>query len=343
MKAEKLKLIDENSSPLFRIMSVYNSGAPNKGFTNNICAFHVGKGIIISVAHNLRQLDPLPSLLSDNFYQNELRNKIAAADRPVFDQIYPLIPGTTQRIATGVTQVNAESFVKSLNDSKVDRRFTKLYSTNCCKPFLVTTFRNNAFCNDAQLNVHFPANHSFPEPSLNRFTFLIELELLDVLNNEDIAIYKVVNTPQEIIDALPSLEIDYELYDTGTPDYYCLQAAPYDNLGRIINEAKIEGLLDNFAQEADILGNVYRFEGIRYLIKGYFRFGSSGAPYLIYDNEHEIFKVNSIQSQASFIQLLVNGKMDGNLQYVNGIATPLSIVEQKLKDRLAEADEMLNQ
>ena len=64
MKDKKLELINENNSPLFRIMSVYNSSAPNKAFANNICAFHIGKGIIVSVAHNLRALDRLPILLS---------------------------------------------------------------------------------------------------------------------------------------------------------------------------------------------------------------------------------------------------------------------------------------
>lgn len=336
MKDKKLKLIDENSSPLFRIMSVYNSNKPNKSFTNNICAFHIGKGIIVSVAHNLRTLDRLPLLISDHYYQNELRNKIDLADQPLFDQIYQLIPGTTERMATGITPVNGEMIAQKLDVAKVDRRFDKLYCENCCKPFLVTTFRNNAFCNDSSLNIHFPANHSFPEAVLNRHTFLIELELLDILNNEDIAIYKVVNTPQEIIDRLPFLEIDFSIYDIGTQDYYCLQSAPYDNLGRIINEAKIEGILDNFSQQNDLLGNMYILDGIRYLIKGYFRFGSSGAPYLIYDKNEDKFKVNSVQSQASFIQLSINNQMEGNLQFVNGIATPLSIVEQKIKERMAE-------
>ncbi|MHC1780973.1 MAG: hypothetical protein AB9922_12135 [Bacteroidales bacterium] len=340
MKDKKIELINENSSPLFRIMSVYNSTAPNKAFANNICAFHIGKGIILSVAHNLRALDRLPPLISDSFYKNELVNKINPADKPLFEQTYPNVPRTTQRIATGITEVNREVLAKKLDDAKVDRRYTKLYGEKCCKPFLVTTFRNNAFCNDAELNKHFPAYHSFPEPNIKRHTFLIELELLDVLNNEDIAIYKIVNTPSEVINKLPSIEIDFQLLDTGTQNYYCLQSAPYDNLGRIINEARIEGILDNFAQEADILGNIYRFDGIRYLIKGYFRFGSSGAPYLIYDQDTGVFKVNAVQSQASFIQLSINFKMDGNLQYVNGIATPLSIVETKLKERLAQAIEV---
>jgi hypothetical protein len=337
MKDKKLNLINESNSPLFRIMSIYNSSTPNKGFANNICAFHVGKGIILSVAHNLRTLDRLPLILSNSFYQNELLTKINAADIPAFNTAYPLIPGTNQHIATGLTPTTGEPLAKKLDEAKVDRRYTKLYAENCCKPFLVTTFRDYSFCGDATLNHHFQGNHYFAEPTLNRHTFIIELELLDALFNEDIAIYKIINTPPEIINQLPSLDIDYQLYDTGTLDYYCLQSAPYDNLGRIINEARIEGVLDNFAKETDILGNDYFFEGIRYLIKGYFRFGSSGAPYLIFNKEHGDFKVNSIQSQASFIQLSINFQMNGNLQFVNGIATPLFIIEQKLKDRIAAA------
>ena len=200
MKDKKLQLIDENNSPLFRIMSIYNASATNKAFANNICAFHVGKGIIISVAHNLRQQDRLPLIMSDHFYQTELLTKINAADRPTFDQAYPLPAGANERIATGLNQQTGEQLAKKLDDAKVDRRYTKLYSENCCKPFLVTTFRNNAFCGDAALNIHFPANHQFPETTLNRHTFLIELELLDNLEKEDVAIYRIVNTHNDIIN-----------------------------------------------------------------------------------------------------------------------------------------------
>ena len=152
-----------------------------------------------------------------------------------------------------------------------------------------------------------------------------------------LAIYKIINTHQNVIDKLPTIEIDFELYDTGTANYYCLQTAPYDNLGRIINEARIEGLLDTFSKEQDVLGNPYIMDGLRYLIKGYFRFGSSGSPYLIYDEDSESFKVNAVQSQASFIQMAIENKMDGNRQYVNGVATPLGIIEDKIKERIAEA------
>lgn len=337
MKDKKLELIDENKSPLFRIMSVYNLNGNNIAFTNNICAFHIGNGLVISVAHNLRALDGLPILLSDTFYQNELSAKVDHNDLALFDQHYTSIPGTAKRVFNGGgNQPLVEQLVKKLDDAKVDRRYSKLHTDNCCKPYLVTTFRNNAFCNDHALNVHFSASNSFHEAALDRYTFLIELELLDECINEDLAIYKIVNTHKDVINKLPIVEVDYELYDTGTANYYCLQTAPYDNLGRIINEARIEGILDNFSQQKDVLDNVYTMDGTRYLIKGYFRFGSSGSPYLIYDNAADKFKVNAVQSQASFIQLSIEGKMDGNLQYVNGIASPLSLIEMKLKERINE-------
>ena len=247
MRDKKLSLINENESPLFRIMSIYNSQAPNKVFANNICAFHVGSGIIISVAHNLRTFERLPFIISDSFYQNELLPKIDPNDQADFNLIYPLDPISNNRIFTGVNQTNVETYAKKLDDAKVDRRYSKLYEEDCCKPFLVASFRNNEFCGNVALNANFDVNHTFPEPSINRQTFLIELELLDELINEDIAIYKIVNTHQDIIDQLPSIEIDFNLYDTGTINYYCLQTAPYDNLGRIVNEAGIEGLLDNFS------------------------------------------------------------------------------------------------
>lgn len=339
MKEKKLELIDEDTSPLFRIMSIYNLNGQNLVFANNICAFHVGNGIVLSVAHNLRAIDRLPVLVSDSFFQNEIVAKVPAADLPLFNQHYNSIPGSAMRLfAGGGNAALIEQLALILDNSRVDRRYSRLHQTDSCKPHLVATFRNNAFCGDAALNVHFIANNSFPEPTLNRHTFLIELELLDEFVNEDIAIYRIINTHNDIINKLPSVDIDYETYDTGTANYFCLQTAPYDNLGRIINEARIEGLFDNFNQQFDSVGNSYIMDGLRYLIKGYFRFGSSGSPYLIYDNETGKFKVNAVQSQASYIQLSIGGQMDGNMQFVNGVATPLSLIETRLKERILESE-----
>jgi hypothetical protein len=75
-------------------------------------------------------------------------------------------------------------------------------------------------------------------------------------------------------------------------------------------------------------------EGLRYLIKGYFRFGSSGAPYLVYNSELNEFEANAIQSEACPIQLSISNKRDGNFQYVNAIATPLSNIKDHLEKLL---------
>ena len=136
MKDKKLELIDENKSPLFRIMSVYNLNGNNIAFTNNICAFHIGNGLVISVAHNLRALDGLPILLSDTFYQNELSAKVDHNDLALFDQHYTSIPGTAKRVFNGGgNQPLVEQLVKKLDDAKVDRRYSKLHTDNCCKPY----------------------------------------------------------------------------------------------------------------------------------------------------------------------------------------------------------------
>ena len=95
-------------------------------------------------------------------------------------------------------------------------------------------------------------------------------------------------------------------------------------------QAQIEGYLDHHGTFMDRIGGNYTFEGLRYLIKGYFRFGSSGAPYVFYDQENKKFKVNAVQSEACPIQLSISNNRDGNFQYVNALASPLSIIEEKL-------------
>src|SRR5215213_7056837 len=55
MKAQKLAAINDMTSPLFRIMSVHNANDPQRRqIDNDICAFHIGNGYILSVAHTLK-------------------------------------------------------------------------------------------------------------------------------------------------------------------------------------------------------------------------------------------------------------------------------------------------
>ena len=105
-------------------------------------------------------------------------------------------------------------------------------------------------------------------------------------------------------------------------------------MGRLLNKAHIEGFLDHHGSFEDRFGGNYIFEGLRYLIKGYFRFGSSGAPYVYYDNEKEEFIVNAVQSEACPIQLSINNNKEGNYQYVNALASPLSIVRERMEKHI---------
>ena len=110
-----------------------------------------------------------------------------------------------------------------------------------------------------------------------------------------------------------------------------MQSSPGGFLGRLLNKAHIEGFLDHHGTFVDRIGGNYTFEGTRYLIKGYFRFGSSGAPYVYYDPESDQFKINAIQSEACPIQLLINNSQAGNFQYVNALGSPIKIIEERIQ------------
>jgi hypothetical protein len=93
-------------------------------------------------------------------------------------------------------------------------------------------------------------------------------------------------------------------------------------------------MLDHFNIFPDDIAGNYQMEGYRYLIKGYFRFGSSGAPYLIYDEAKGSYVANAIQSEASGIQLSIKHDREGNFQYINAIAAPLYIIKDELESYL---------
>ncbi len=167
-----------------------------------------------------------------------------------------------------------------------------------------------------------------------KHTFLVEVELVNAFYSADIALYRVVNQSQEFIDRIPSVDIDYRFLDEPTDKFHCLQSSPNSPAGRLLNEAHIEGMLDHFGIFQDDVGGNYVFEGYRYLIKGYFRFGSSGAPYLFYDKDKEKYAANAIQSEASPIQLSIKNDREGNFQYINAIASPLYIIKDELQGYL---------
>lgn len=330
MKDKILELINEQQSPLFRIMSVYNENEPTKRyFANNICAFHIGYGYVLSVAHSLRPEAELFRSINEEDFQSDIISICNATGQQLFNRCYTLNEQTNKRYINTQDQNDVKLLINTLKQINYDTRWVTLYKKGICKPFLIIQFKNNQFYNDATIAAMFAPNNLFSEPDLGRYTFLVELELVQAYYTEDIAIYKIINTNQKIIDKIPSANVSYEMIETGK-SLYCIQSAPNSNLGRMVNEARIEGILNHHAIQLDRIGGNYIREGFRYLLKGYFRFGSSGAPYFIYDIESNSFKVNAIQSEAGPIQLSINNKLDGNFQYVNAIASPLKIIEERL-------------
>lgn len=335
MLQKQLELTHEQTSPLFRIMCVQNIDEPQRRhFENNICAFHIGKGFILSVAHNLKTEATIFKSIDNTIYLTDIFPYLNAEQAHLFESCFPLELTNNKRYSNITNPNDFQTIINLLKQINFDTRWVTLMQRNICKPHLVIQFKDNLFYNNAEITAHFNSTTSFAESAINRHTFLIELELTDTFYHEDIALYKIVNTPQSIIDALPLLEVDYSILDDNQENYYCLQSSPTSEIGKLLNKAQIEGFTEHFAVFQERIGGNYTFEGLRYLIKGYFRFGSSGAPYVVYDPKTNTFKVNAIQSEACPIQLSINNQRDGNFQYINAIASPLQIIKERLEKHL---------
>jgi len=338
MLTKQLELTNEQTSPLFRLMWIHNLEEPNRRhFDNNICAFHIGNGFILSVAHNIRTEAQIFKSIDNTIFTTSIQPHLNPAQTQLFNQCYPLDPQTNKRYINIINPADVQTVVNTLQQINFDTRWLTLTQRNFCKPHLIIQFKNNQFYNDPALTGHFNGNTYFHEPSLNRHTFLVEVELVEAFYNEDIALYRIVNTHQDIINRLPSIRLDFSILPDYQNNIYCIQSSPGGFLGRLLNKAQIEGYLDHHGTFGDRIGGNYTFEGLRYLIKGYFRFGSSGAPYVYFDNETDQFKVNAVQSEASPIQLSINNNREGNFQYVNAIASPLNIIETRLQTHLTLA------
>jgi hypothetical protein len=329
---KQLELTHEQTSPLFRIMWIQNRDeAHRRHFENNICAFHIGNGFILSVAHNLKVEANIFKSIDNAQYLTDIFPLLNAEQRQFFESCYPMGFGEERRYSVISKPKDFQSIIGLLKQINYDTRWITMMDRKICRPHLVVQFKDNLFYNKPELSVHFNQATSFAESAINRHTFLVEVELVEAFYNEDIALYKIINTPQEVIDAMPSLEIDYTILDDNQQDYYCLQSSPTSEIGKLLNKAQIEGFTEHFTIFQERFGGNYNLEGLRYLIKGYFRFGSSGAPYVVYDSKADQFKVNAIQSEACPIQLSINNQRDGNFQYVNAIASPLQIIQERLE------------
>ena len=335
MLQKQLALTHEQTSPLFRIMWTQNiNDSKRRHFDNNICAFHIGNGYILSVAHNLKAEAKHFKSIENAIYLTDIFPYLNSEQAQLFETCYPLDIATGKRYWSSNNPNEFQSVIDTLKQINFDTRWITMMERAICKPYLVIQFKNEQFYNDAELTSHFNPATSFAESAINRHTFLVEVALVEAFYNEDIALYKIVNTPKDVIDAIPFLEVDYSILEDNQENYYCLQSSPTSEIGKLLNKAQIEGFTEHFTIFPERIGGNYNLEGLRYLIKGYFRFGSSGAPYVVYDSKTNTFKVNAVQSEACPIQLSINNQRDGNFQYINAIASPLQIIQEQLQQYL---------
>ena len=332
MLNKQLELTNEQTSPLFRIRWIFNADEPaRRQFENNICAFHIGNGLILSVAHNLKTEAKNLKSIDESLFSDSVLPFLNPEQILLFNRCYSVDVSTNKRYLNTSNPNDLQLIGAALQQINFDTRWLTLSEKKSCLPHLIVQFKNDQFYNDGQLTSHFNPTSYFHEPILNRHTFLLEVELVEAFYQEDIALYRIINTEQNIIDRLPKIEIDFSILNDAQKNYYCLQSSPGGSLGRLLNKAQIEGYLDHHATFADRFGGDFTFEGMRYLIQGYFRFGSSGAPYVVFDSNSGIFKVNAIQSEACPIQLSISNNKEGNFQYINALATPLSIIQSRLQ------------
>ncbi len=332
---KKLSLIDEQTSPLQRIMWIYNIEDPQKRtFENNICCFHIGNGYFLSVAHNLRIQSGFFRSIDVDLYRTEIFPKLDGSQNRLMEQYYFTDEYTQKKHLINSDPNNLNTIANILKQKRFDTRWVTLAEKKVCSPYLVFQFRENSFYNDPEATRIFDSSQQFYDNDSRKHTFLVPVELVEAFYGEDIALYRIVDTPKEIIDKIPSVAIDYTFLEEDDQKLHCLQSSPSGPTGRLFNEAHIEGILDHFGIFQDDIGGNYLFDGYRYLIKGYFRFGSSGAPYLYYDNATGKYVANAIQSEASGIQLSIKNDREGNFQYVNAIASPLYIIKERLEKHI---------
>ncbi len=332
MVNSKRQLIDEQTSPLHRIMWVYNAEEPDKrAFENNICAFHIGDGYLLSVAHNLRMPAGYFKSIDEETYQKELLYKLDGSQKLFFDEHYFTNDYTHKMYLNNVDTNALQNIVNILKQKRFDTRWETLAKKNICNPYLVLQFHDNSFYKDENFLQYFQPHQVVYEQDVKRHTFLLQVELVEAFYSADIALYKIINTPAEVISKIPNIDINCDFIEDDPQSLHCLQSSPNSSAGRLLNDAKLEGILDHFGLFNDEFGGNYILEGYRYLVKGYFRFGSSGAPYIVYDAIRGRYVANAIQSEASGIQLSIKNDKEGNFQYINAIASPLYLIKEKLR------------
>lgn len=329
-----IKLVEDNTSPLFRIKSVFNyDHKPTMKMLNNILCGHIGNGYFISVAHNLKSNYEIPLGVPNSMFESEFLACFNEAEKTMIRSKFNYDNTSDKFILKGIQDKNELNLLKTkINSCSFDTTFANSYNRGLVKPYLIVQFKSKLFYGDQTITNLIDPNNYFNEQNIKKHSYIIELELVSPIYEQDIAIYRAVNTDPQVIAALPHLDLDFNKYDgTENLQFFCLQSSPTSELGRLLNKASIDGVTEHWSIQNNVNPPTV-MEGLRYVMKGYFRFGSSGAPYIVHNPDDNSLKINAVQSEACPQQLLINGKQKGNSQYTNGIATPIGNIETDINN-----------
>src|SRR5271170_5870805 len=127
MTGNKQRLIDEQTSPLLRIMWAYNIDEPQRCFfENNISAFHIGNGYFLSVAHNLRLQAGYYRSIDEALYKKELFPILDGSQTRFLDQHYFLDEYTQKRYLNNTDPSDIQNIVNILKQKRFDTRWVTL-------------------------------------------------------------------------------------------------------------------------------------------------------------------------------------------------------------------------
>jgi len=331
-----IDLVKDQTSPLFRIKSVFNyDHRPTMKMLNNILCSHIGNGYFISVAHNLKSDYQIPLGVPDAIFEQNFLACFNDQEKDMLRNRYQFDQNSNKHILKGFQNVTEQDLLKvKIQSCSFDTSYVYGYNNGLVKPYLIVQFENNQFYNSHALTALIEPLNYFNEQNINKHSFIIEIEIASIFYEHDIAIYRAINTDSQVIQAIPVIDIDFNTYD-GTEDYkfYCLQSSPSSEMGRLLNTATIEGISQHWGLQNNVKPPTI-MEGLRYIMKGYFRFGSSGAPYVVLKDPDGDLKINAVQSEACPQQLLINNSQNGNAQYINGIATPVGNLHKQINDTI---------
>jgi len=334
------KLISETTTPLFRIMARSSNG----GFSNNISCVHIGSGYILTVYHHLLDITTIDRINTSDFkkiIQNANLQEKALIEKyyiPAQGGLFYLL--TFPQVANPTEAQNLQNEIMQLppvfNKLGFDPSIKSYYDKGYLSPTLVIQLKEKGFYGSLGLHAKFESDGKYLNEvdNLNRHTYLIDLDLVQGFPEYDLAIYKMQNIGEDAIDKIPFIEACASLLNFGkSSPLYILQGSPNDfGLGHMLNNAEIEGIVDHFGIYQTPLGtHAGKSDGARYLSRNYFKFGSSGSPYISYVESEDKFYVSAIQSEACPIQMSINGDRSNNAQYTHALASPLFNIREALE------------